>query len=317
MNLRLKRMQIAHPEALSREVRERARRHARFARSHNGNAGLPQPCSAALTFGPSRGPFVLMASASTAATDRTLDPSEVERFQRMASEWWDATGKFRPLHQLGPARLQFIRDELVQHFELAAPGVPNRSLRPLAGLTIIDVGCGGGLVSEPLARMGARVLGIDPGRENVEAARAHAEGQAGLEIAYRTATVEELAAEGLTVDAVVCLEVVEHVPNVGAFLKTCASLVRPGGAMVLSTINRNLKSYALAIVAAEYVLGWLPRGTHQWERFVTPDELTRYLKDAGCTDPHVKGLTYDPLRDTWSLSGDTDVNYLLKAAKPS
>lgn len=235
----------------------------------------------------------------------------------MASEWWDATGKFRPLHQLGPARLQFIRDELVQHFERAAPGARTPPLRPLTGLTILDVGCGGGLVSEPLARMGARVLGIDPGRENVEAARAHAEGQAGLELVYRVATVEELAAEGLTVDAVVCLEVVEHVPDVGAFLTSCASLVRPGGALVLSTINRNFKSYALAIVAAEYVLGWLPRGTHQWERFVTPDEIARYLKDAGCTAQNFQGLTYDPLRDTWSLSADTDVNYLVKAAKPT
>ena len=248
------------------------------------------------------------------SSEHNLDPAEVERFRRIASEWWDAKGKFRPLHQLAPARLTYVRDELVQHF-----GLKGNSLKPLKGLRLLDVGCGGGLVSEPLARMGATVTGIDPGQENVEAARAHAAGETGsggsLQLNYRIATVEELAAEGATFDAVVCLEVVEHVPDVGAFLKTCAGLVRPGGALVLSTINRNLKSYALAIVAAEYVLGWLPRGTHQWERFVTPDELASYVTAAGMSAPTFKGLTYDPLKDTWSLSDDTDVNYLAVAGK--
>ena len=251
-----------------------------------------------------------MHQAAHTHPEPNLDPAEVERFRVIASEWWDATGKFRPLHQLGPARLTFVRDELVQHFKLPANG-----LKPLAGLRLLDVGCGGGLVSEPLARMGATVLGLDPGRENVEAARTHASGQ-DLPLSYRVATVEELEAEGARFDAVVCLEVVEHVPDVKAFLKSCASLVRPGGAMILSTINRNLKSYALAIVAAEYVLGWLPRGTHQWERFVTPDELTRALAASGLTTSRFRGLTYDPLRDTWNLSADTDVNYLASAAKP-
>jgi 2-polyprenyl-6-hydroxyphenyl methylase / 3-demethylubiquinone-9 3-methyltransferase len=233
-----------------------------------------------------------------------LDPAEVERFRRIASEWWDQNGKFRPLHQLGPARLQFVRDELVRHFALATGG-----LRPLTGLRILDVGCGGGLVSEPLGRMGATVTGIDPGRENVEAARAHAEPQ-GLAIDYRVTTIEDLAARGETFDAIVCLEVVEHVPDVGAFLKTCARCVRPGGAMILSTINRNLKSYALAIVGAEYILGWLPRGTHQWDRFVTPEELARYTAQAGLSGANFQGLVYNPLRDEWTLSSDTDVNYL-------
>ncbi|MGZ9076655.1 MAG: bifunctional 2-polyprenyl-6-hydroxyphenol methylase/3-demethylubiquinol 3-O-methyltransferase UbiG [Burkholderiaceae bacterium] len=239
---------------------------------------------------------------------RNLDDAEVERFRRIASEWWDAKGKFRPLHQLAPARLTFVRDELVRHFGLMNPG-----LKPLKGLRVLDVGCGGGLVSEPLARMGARVVGLDPGRENVEAARAHVEGQTGsggLDLTSRVGLVEELAAEGLQFDAVVSLEVVEHVPDVGAFVKACASLVRPGGALVLSTINRNFKSYALAIVAAEYVLGWLPRGTHQWDRFVTPEELARFITAAGMGSPTFKGIVYDPLKDTWSLSDDTDVNYL-------
>jgi 2-polyprenyl-6-hydroxyphenyl methylase / 3-demethylubiquinone-9 3-methyltransferase len=249
------------------------------------------------------------SGASGTTASRTLDPAEVERFRRIADEWWDAKGKFAPLHKLGPARLTFIRDEIVRHF-----GKESGGLKPLAGLRVLDIGCGGGLVSEPVARMGAIVTGLDPGEENILAARAHAEPQ-GLSIDYRVGLVEDLAARGEQFDAVLCLEVVEHVPDVGAFVKTCASLVRPGGVMILSTINRNIKSYALAIVAAEYVLGWLPRGTHQWERFVTPDELSRFATGAGLDRPRFSGMTFDPLRDTWSLSSDTDVNYLAASAK--
>jgi 2-polyprenyl-6-hydroxyphenyl methylase / 3-demethylubiquinone-9 3-methyltransferase len=246
----------------------------------------------------------------TPSAERNLDAAEVERFQRLAKAWWDPTGKFRPLHQIGPARLSFIRDELSRHFRLAAGGA-----RPFSGLKVLDVGCGGGLISEPLCRLGATVTGIDPGDQNIAIARSHAEPQ-GLDIDYRVATVEDLAAKGEQFDAVVCLEVVEHVPDVGAFVKACAALVRPGGIMVLSTINRTFKAYALAIVGAEYVLGWLPRGTHQWERFVTPDELKRYTEAAGLTGTHVMGFTYNPLRDSWSLDPDTGVNYLASAVKP-
>jgi 2-polyprenyl-6-hydroxyphenyl methylase / 3-demethylubiquinone-9 3-methyltransferase len=249
------------------------------------------------------------ATGPAASPSRTLDPAEVERFRRMADEWWDAKGKFRPLHKLGPARLTFIRDEIVRHFNM-----PSGGLKPLAGLRVLDIGCGGGLVSEPVTRMGAKVTGLDPGEENILAARAHSEPQ-GLDIDYRVGLVEDLAAAGETFDAVLCLEVVEHVPDAGAFVKTCASLVRPGGVMILSTINRNIKSYALAIVAAEYILGWLPRGTHQWERFVTPDELARFVVDAGLQRPRFSGMSFDPLRDTWSLSSDTDVNYLAACGK--
>ena len=239
-----------------------------------------------------------------------LDPAEVERFQALAKAWWDPTGKFRPLHQIGPTRLAFVRDELARHF-----GRETGGLRPLKDLSLLDVGCGGGLMSEPLARLGAQVTGIDPGEKNIRIARGHAEPQ-GLAIDYRVSTVEELVATGARYDAVVCLEVVEHVPDVGAFVKACADLVRPGGMLILSTINRTLKSYALAIVAAEYVLGWLPRGTHQWERFITPDELTTHVAAAGLAAPRLKGFVYNPLRDAWSLSDETGVNYLLSAARP-
>lgn len=239
-----------------------------------------------------------------------LDPAEVARFQALAKAWWDPTGKFRPLHQIGPTRLTFVRDALTRHFDREAGG-----LRPLKDLALLDVGCGGGLMSEPLARLGARVTGIDPGERNIAIARGHAEPQ-GLAIDYRTATVEQLVAAGEQFDAVISLEVVEHVPDVGAFVKACADLVRPGGLLILSTINRTVKSYALAIVAAEYVLGWLPRGTHQWDRFVTPDELAAHVANAGLADARFRGFVYSPLRDEWSLSDDTDVNYLLSAAKP-
>jgi len=240
----------------------------------------------------------------------TLDPGEVDRFARLASEWWDPRGKFRALHRIGPARLAFLRDEMVRHFAVTGTG-----LRSLEGLRVLDVGCGGGLICEPLARLGARVTGLDPAPETIEAARRHAAGQ-DLVIDYRAGRVEELEAEAAAFDAVVCLEVIEHVPDVAAFLKTCSTLVRPGGLMLLSTLNRTLKAYLLAIVGGEYILRWLPVGTHQWDRFVTPVELARHLQAAGLGAPLVKGLVYNPLADTWSVGGDTDVNYLAAAAKP-
>ena len=242
-----------------------------------------------------------------------LDQDEVQRFERMAKEWWDANGKFRPLHQIGPARLEFIRDQLQAHFN---PD-PDTPLQPLSGLSILDIGCGGGLISEPLTRMGAKVTGIDPGELNIAIARSHAEDQ-DLAIDYRATTVEALAETGDQFDAVVCLEVVEHVPDVAEFVASCASLVRPGGAMILSTINRTVKSYALAIVGAEYILRWLPVGTHQWERFVTPDELARASSAAGLKPGAFSGMVYNPLTDTWSLKADdTSVNYLAAAHKPT
>jgi 2-polyprenyl-6-hydroxyphenyl methylase / 3-demethylubiquinone-9 3-methyltransferase len=252
----------------------------------------------------------VMVEAHPPGSAGTLDPDEVDRFARLAAEWWDANGKFRALHRIGPARLAFLRDEMVRHFALAGGG-----LRPLAGLRVLDVGCGGGLIAEPLARLGACVAGLDPVAETIEAARRHAAGQ-GLDIDYRAGRVEELAAEAKTFDALVCLEVVEHVPDPAAFLAACARLVRPGGLMLLSTLNRTLKAYLLAIIGGEYILRWLPVGTHQWERFVTPDELTRHLHAAGLEAPRIQGLVYNPFADAWSVGGDTDVNYLAAAAKP-
>lgn len=240
----------------------------------------------------------------------TLDEAEVARFARQSADWWNPSGKFRPLHQIGPARLGFIRAAATRHFDL-----PARGMKPFTGLTMLDIGCGGGLISEPLTRLGARVMGIEPAEDNIGAARRHA-AEMGLAIDYRAVRAEDLAAQGLTFDCIVCLEVIEHVPDPAAFVKVCASLVRPGGLLVMSTINRTLKAYALAIVGAEYILRWLPAGTHQWERFVTLDEMKAHFIAAGMDTPACEGLVYNPLSDRWTLGRDTDVNYICAAAKP-
>ena len=245
------------------------------------------------------------------ANTPTLDPAEVSRFNALAQQWWDPHGNFRPLHKLGPARLEFIRDTIVAELKPAAKS----GLRVLDGVSVLDIGCGGGLISEPLARLGARVTGIDPAADTIAAAAAHASAQ-GLAIDYRAVRAETLVEASRTFDVVLCLEVVEHVPDVAAFLKVAATLVRPGGLMILSTINRTLKSYALAIVGAEYVLRWLPVGTHQWDRFVTPEELTRHARTVGLEPLPPRGMVFNPLRDSWSLSQDTDVNYLMAARRP-
>ncbi len=241
-----------------------------------------------------------------------VDPDEVARFAAIASEWWDAKGKFRPLHLLAPTRLKYIRDEICGHF-----GRDAISPRPLEGLRVLDIGCGGGLVSEPVARLGGRVTGIDPAGASLEAARAHAERQ-GLKIDYRDAWAEDLVSEGELFDVVLNLEVIEHVPDVGAFLKTARALIAPGGVMILSTINRTLKSYGMAIVGAEYILHWLPRGTHTWSRFVTPDEMGALVADAGLELGRVQGVVFDPITGDWSLSDhDVDVNYMALAREAS
>jgi 2-polyprenyl-6-hydroxyphenyl methylase/3-demethylubiquinone-9 3-methyltransferase len=242
-------------------------------------------------------------------TEANLDPREVAQFAALSGKWWDAKGPFRMLHRIGPARLQVIRDAATNHFTL-----DGGARRPFQKLRCLDVGCGGGLIAEPLARLGGTVTAIDPAKENIAAASHHAE-QAGLAVDYRATTAELLAETGATYDLVTCLEVIEHVPEPEAFVATLAGLVRPGGMLVLSTLNRTPKSYALAIIGAEYVLGWLPRGTHDWTRFVTPDELQAHCTTAGLTSFASEGIVYDLIRDQWQRSSDTGVNYMASAVK--
>jgi 2-polyprenyl-6-hydroxyphenyl methylase/3-demethylubiquinone-9 3-methyltransferase len=246
-----------------------------------------------------------------AQTGRTLDREEVARFASLAGEWWDANGPFKPLHRINPTRLTYIRDRLCGKF-----GRDPKAGASLEGLSVLDIGCGGGLVAEPLARLGANVTGIDPAPENIEAAKAHAKGGR-LDITYRDVTAEALAREGSAFDAVLLLEVVEHVPDVPRFLDQVAPLVKPGGVMILSTLNRTLKAYALAIIGAELILRWLPAGTHDWNRFVTPEELARALQHVGLAVRDITGMAYDLLADEWRLAPDTDVNYLVTATRPA
>jgi 2-polyprenyl-6-hydroxyphenyl methylase/3-demethylubiquinone-9 3-methyltransferase len=241
--------------------------------------------------------------------DPTIDPAEVERFAALAEEWWDPRGKFAPLHRFNPVRLAYIRDALCQRFKRDPKGE-----LPLKGLRVLDVGCGGGLVAEPLARLGAKVTGIDAGAKNALAARAHAEGQ-GLAIDYRCAAASDLVAAGERFDAVLSLEVLEHVADRRAFVKDCAALAKPGGVLILATLNRTLKSFLLGVVAAEYVLGWLPRGTHDWSRFVRPSELAADLRAAGMAIAELKGVSYNPITDRFALGDDVDVNYLAVAER--
>ncbi len=253
----------------------------------------------------------MMENEGPRALDRTVDEGEIAKFAAIAEEWWDPEGKLKPLHRLNPVRLEFLRDRLS-----AWAGRDIRSDRPFAGLSVLDVGCGGGLLCEPLARLGATVTGIDAAADNIEIARAHATAM-GLDIDYRFAAAADLAQDGRRFDAVLNMEVVEHVADRDAFLADCAALVRPGGLMFLATLNRTPKAYLLAIVGAEYVLRWLPRGTHEWRRFVRPSEMAASLRRAGMTMTELSGVAYDPLKDQWRLAPhDLDVNYMAVAAKP-
>jgi 2-polyprenyl-6-hydroxyphenyl methylase/3-demethylubiquinone-9 3-methyltransferase len=243
-------------------------------------------------------------------TAASLDPDEVARFSAMARDWWDPAGPLAPLHRLNPTRLAWIRDRIADHF-----GRDTKSDHPLESLKILDIGCGGGLVTEPLARLGATVTGIDPAAENIAVARHHAAAE-GLPIDYRAETAEALAARGETFDVVLILEVVEHVADVPAFVKTAGVLVKPGGLLLASTINRTLKAWALAIVGAEYVLRWLPRGTHSYDKLVTPNELASALVAAGLDVTAETGVMYVPIADRWRLTSDMDVNYMMAAKRP-
>lgn len=227
----------------------------------------------------------------------------------MAAEWWDPAGKFAPLHKFNPVRLAFIRSEAAAHF-----GRDPRALRPFEGLSLLDIGCGGGLLSEPMTRLGFAVTGADASEKNIGTARAHA-AQGGLDIDYRATTAEALAAQGLSFDVVLNMEVVEHVADVTAYLAACTALVKPGGLTFVATMNKTLKSLALAKIGAEYVLGWLPRGTHDWNRFIPPESLEKSLEDTGLNVLKRQGVSFNPVMWDWSLSGDTDVNYMVVARR--
>lgn len=240
----------------------------------------------------------------------TIDAAEVERFAAIAPDWWNETGAFRPLHRLNPARVGYVRDRLAAYF---ARDIKARA--PFAGLSLLDVGCGGGLICEPLARLGFDVTGSDADETALGVARDHAAAH-GIAIDYRSSAAEQLAAAKRRFDAVLALEVVEHAADPALFVATAASLVKPGGALVLSTLNRTPQAYAAAILGAEYLLRWLPRGTHSYRKFRRPSELARDVRAAGLAVEDVSGLVYNPWRDAWYVDNKLDINYLLFATKP-
>ena len=239
----------------------------------------------------------------------TIDSGEVERFSALAAEWWNPNGKFRPLHKFNPVRLSYIRDRIAERF-----GRDPHAARPFEGLRILDIGCGGGLLCEPMARLGAEVVGADASATNIEVAKLHA-AESGVGIDYRVTTAEDLADAGEKFDVVLNMEVVEHVSDIDLFIGKCGEMVKPGGIMFVATITRTLKALGLAIIGAEYVLRWLPRGTHQFGKLVRPDELERALAGAGLSVIDRTGVVYNPLADRWQRSTDMDVNYMVLAER--
>jgi 2-polyprenyl-6-hydroxyphenyl methylase/3-demethylubiquinone-9 3-methyltransferase len=239
----------------------------------------------------------------------TVDEAEVARLSALAAEWWDPRGKMAVLHRFNPVRLGFVKAAVCRRH-----GRDDKRLDALAGLRMLDIGCGGGILSEPLARLGAAVVGVDPAQTNIAAAERHA-ADAGVAVDYRASTAEALADAGERFDVVLAMEVVEHVADLDLFVRRCAEMVKPGGLMITATLNRTLKSFALAIVGAEYVLRWVPRGTHRWDKFVTPNELEAALERHGLTVVDETGVIYDLLADRWQLSTDMDVNYMVVAER--
>lgn len=239
----------------------------------------------------------------------TIDPGEVERFSRLAAEWWNPNGKFRPLHKFNPVRLAYVRDQVASRF-----GRDPHAALPFQGLRILDIGCGGGLLCEPMARLGASVVGADPSTTNIEVARLHA-AASGVQVDYRATTAEDLADAGERFDVILNMEVVEHVSDVGLFVARCGEMVKPGGLMFVATINRTLQALGLAIFGAEYLLRWLPRGTHTYSKLVRPEELEAALTAAGMAVTDRTGVSYNPVADSWQRSRDLDVNYMVLAER--
>lgn len=247
---------------------------------------------------------------ATAGTAGTVDPADVARFSAIAAEWWDPTGKFRPLHRLNPLRLTYIRDTVCRRL-----GRDPLAPAPLKGVRVVDIGCGGGLLAEPIARMGATVVGVDASEKNVKTAATHA-AETGTAVDYRATTAEALAASGERFDVVLAMEVIEHVADVDLFVKSCAALLAPGGVLFLATLNRTPKSFALAIVGAEYILRWMPRGTHNWRQFLRPSEMAAAVRAYGLGIKDLTGVTYSPLSDEFRLNPrDLDVNYMTWAER--
>lgn len=247
-----------------------------------------------------------MSHASTSS----IDPKEVEQFSRIAAEWWDPKGKFAPLHKFNPVRLAFIREQALLRFGRDAKG-----LRPFEGLRLLDIGCGGGLLSEPMTRLGFQVTAVDASERNIGTASAHAAEQ-GLSIDYRATTAEDLLAAGeKSFDVILNMEVIEHVADPGEYLRNCARLLAPGGLMIVATLNRTLKAFALAKVGAEYVLRWVPAGTHDWTKFLKPEELRGFLDGEPVAVQGPFGVAYDPLSGRWSRSSDCDINYMVTVTR--
>jgi len=248
--------------------------------------------------------------ASPAQARSSIDPAEVERFSRIAAEWWDPKGKFAPLHKFNPVRLGFIRDQALHRFNRDP-----KARKPFEGLRLLDIGCGGGLLSEPMSRLGFQVVGVDASERNIGTASAHA-AQVGAAVDYRCSTAEDLKAAGERFDLILNMEVIEHVADPGQFLRDCAAMLKPGGLMIVATLNRTLKAFALAKVGAEYVLRWLPAGTHDWNKFLKPEELRGFLADQPLTVDGPFGVVFDPLSGRWSQSHDADVNYMMTVTPP-
>jgi len=245
---------------------------------------------------------------------KSVDPTEIANFSAMADEWWDETGKFKPLHKFNPIRIGYVRDQVIAHFGLQTDDAVAK-LKPFKGLRFLDIGCGGGLLSEPMARLGADMVSADAAEKNIQIASLHAE-KMGIDIDYRHTTAESLAEAGEKFDVILNMEVIEHVADVEGFVEACCSLLSPGGIMFVATLNRTPKSYALAIVGAEYILRWLPKGTHNWKKFLKPSEVSRCLRNEGLLITDLAGAAYNPFEDRWHLSKDLRVNYLLTSTKP-